>query len=213
MSQARWSGAAGTAPGRAPGTRPVPERAVPLRLVPDAAPRFRRRAVTRACTALAVVMSGVGLFFVVFLHVLLTQGQADLERLQSRSDAESARNRRLRVAVAELESPGRIVGVARQRLGMVPPDTVTYLQAADPAVPLPPVPAGPPPGAPATALAPAPTSGSRTKPTTAPARTTAPATRNTTATTAAARRTTATTKAASPPTTAGPVRATAGARP
>jgi cell division protein FtsL len=112
------------------------------------------------------VLSAVGLFFVVFLQVLLTQGQAELDRLNARAEVEAAQNRRLRVAVAELESPDRIVGVARQRLGMVPPATVTYLQAAGPSDPLPPVPAGPPPTTAAT-TAPSPATSARPRPTAA----------------------------------------------
>lgn len=191
---------ASTAPGRVPDSRPAPRRAVPLTVVPDAAPRRRRRAFARTCTALAVVMSAVGLFFVVFLHVLLTQGQADLDRLEARAEAEGAQNRRLRVAVAELESPARVVGVARQRLGMVPPAAVTYLQAVDPAAPLPPIPTGPAPR-PAPSVAPPPTtprsatSAGQSGPSTAPPR---PAT---SPTTAGPRRSAPSTTAAPPPTT------------
>ena len=145
MSPSRTSsGVARAAPRRAPAARPAPRGTPDLRLVPDAEPA-RRRALARTCTALAVVLSAAGLFFVVFLHVLLTQGQADLDRLRARAEVEAAQNRRLRVAVAELESPDRIVGVARGRLGMVPPAAVTYLQAVDPSTPLPPVPPGPQP--------------------------------------------------------------------
>jgi cell division protein FtsL len=186
VSPIRTSGSAlGTAPAprRAPGSRPAPRPAPPLRLVPDAELGRRRRALARVCTALAVVLSAVGLFFVVFLQVLLTQGQAELDRLNARAEVEAAQNRRLRVAVAELESPDRIVGVARQRLGMVPPATVTYLQAAGPSDPIPPVPAGPPPTTVTTAAP---------RPTTA---TTAPQARSTPTTVAARRATTATTAA------------------
>jgi cell division protein FtsL len=104
-----------------------------------------RRVLTRLVTAAIATLAAVTLFLVVFLHVLLTQGQADLERLQGRADAEAAANRRLRVQVAELESPGRIVTTARQRLGMVPPTTVVYLPAADPTNPLPPLAGDAPP--------------------------------------------------------------------
>jgi cell division protein FtsL len=169
VSPVRTSGTAlGTAPAprRAPGSRPAPRPAPPLRLVPDAELGRRRRALARLCTALAVVLSAVGLFFVVFLQVLLTQGQAELDRLNARAEVEAAQNRRLRVAVAELESPDRIVGVARQRLGMVPPATVTYLQAAGPSDPLPPVPAGAPPTTTAT-TAPSPVTTASPRPTAA----------------------------------------------
>jgi hypothetical protein len=148
------------------------------------------------------------LFCVVVLQVLLTQGQAELDRLERRAEVEAALNRRLRVTVAELESPDRIVGVARRRLGMVPPATVTYLQGVGPDDPLPPVPAGPPPttattspAAPTTTAAPRPAAATRTaSATTTPGRTTTTAARATSRTTATtvARRTTQTTSPSRP---------------
>lgn len=132
--------------------RPAPRRAyvddVPaLRLV-DPAARQYRRALTRAVTILATALAGAGLFGVVGLHVLLTQGQAELDSLHTRADSEAARNGRLTVQVAQLEAPARVVEAARQRLGMVPLAAVVYLPARDPASPLPPVPDGPPPTTP-----------------------------------------------------------------
>jgi cell division protein FtsL len=67
------------------------------------------------------------MFGIVSLHVALTQGQFRLERLEARADAQQTRYERLRLQVAELESPDRIVAVAQERLGMVPPPGVTYL--------------------------------------------------------------------------------------
>lgn len=127
-----------TAPRRAPAPRPDHAPRPELRVV-DVAARPGSRALTRVVTILAGLLATAGLFLVVCLHVLLTQGQADLDGLRARAEAESARNRRLRVQVAELESPSRIVSAARERLGMVPPATVIYLPAADPTMPLPPV--------------------------------------------------------------------------
>ncbi|HEX2274574.1 MAG TPA: hypothetical protein VHG90_11940 [Acidimicrobiales bacterium] len=175
-----------TGPAAAPRRAPAPGRTPQLRVVPDDAAERRRRRLTRACTALAVVMSAAGLFSVVFLQVLLTQGQAELDGLNRRAEVEAAQNRRLRVAVAELESPDRIVGAARQRLGMVPPAAVTYLQAVGPADPLPPVPAGAPPTtatttATTTAAAPTTTAPGREAATSRSAPTTAAARRPTTA--------------------------------
>ena len=140
-----------TAPRRAPAVRPERAPRPDLHVV-DRAARAPSRALMRVVTVLAGLLATAGLFLVVCLHVLLTQGQADLDSLRARAEAESARNRRLRVQVAELESPSRIVSAARERLGMVPPVTVVYLPAADPTRPLPPVssePLPPPPTAPA----------------------------------------------------------------
>jgi len=59
--------------------------------------------------------------------VLLAQGQGPVDRLEAQVSAEQAENQRLRLDVATLESPSRIVAEARSRLGMVPPATVVYL--------------------------------------------------------------------------------------
>ena len=109
-----------------------------LRLI-DAQARSRHRALTRAATVLASALAAVGLFGVVTLHVVLTQGQAQLDQLQARADAESIRNGRLTVEIAELEAPARVVEAARGRLGMVPMAAIVYLPSTDPATPLPPV--------------------------------------------------------------------------
>ena len=188
-----------TAPRRAPAVRPERAPRPDLRVV-DRAARPASRALMRVVTVLAGLLATAGLFLVVCLHVLLTQGQADLDSLRARAEAESARNRRLRVQVAELESPSRIVSAARERLGMVPPVTVVYLPAADPTRPLPPVssePLPPPSTAPA-AKATTPTTAARA-PTKSSTPTTSP--RGTTPTTA--RRATPATTPAAGATTAG----------
>lgn len=185
MALARSSVVASRSTARvAPDALPEPRRRAPLELVPRSQPLRRRGILTRAYTVLAAVFTGVGLFLVVFLHVVLAQGQAQLDDLTSRAETEQALNRRLRVAVAELESPTRIAGVARERLGMVPPASVTFLGAADPSTPLPAVPTGPvarpspPPTAPPTTA--------RAAPTTVPGKTTPTTVRRTTAPTTAA---------------------------
>jgi hypothetical protein len=115
----------GTVP--ATGRRPAPLRVPPpepgadLRLVAPGdrarwSPRRRRRLVALLCVAAV----GVGLFALVASHVVLTQGQFRLDRLQSRAAAEQARYERLRLRVAELEAPSRVVAAAQERL-------VTYL--------------------------------------------------------------------------------------
>jgi cell division protein FtsL len=116
--------------------RPEPERrarpvAAPippprhLRLVDPA--QARRRRVTRALTGLLVAAVCAGLFAIVAMRVVLAQGQGQIDRLQSQVDSQTADQQRLRLGVAELEAPARIVGAARTRLGMVTPSTVVYL--------------------------------------------------------------------------------------
>lgn len=82
----------------------------------------RRRVVWAAVSVVAVVALAVSA-----CQVLIAQSQFELARLQS--DAATAEDRydRLRLQVAELESPGRIMATAQERLGMVPPPGVTYL--------------------------------------------------------------------------------------
>ncbi|HEX2849185.1 MAG TPA: cell division protein FtsL [Acidimicrobiales bacterium] len=66
-------------------------------------------------------------FGVVVAHVAIAQGQFQLEQLRESSAQKQAEYDRLRLQVAELESPERIVADAQQRLGMVTPPGVTYL--------------------------------------------------------------------------------------
>ncbi len=116
---------AAAAPARRPAESDAPRR---LRVVPDGAlsPRAQRRR-TQLFVALVAGVVVASLFGAVFFHVLLTQGQLQLDHIQTRAAAEQARNERLRLEVAELQSPERIVAAAQQQLGMVPPASVTYL--------------------------------------------------------------------------------------
>ncbi|MEO7837438.1 MAG: hypothetical protein ABIS21_07340 [Acidimicrobiales bacterium] len=81
-------------------------------------------------TALVSVAVVASLFGLVASHVMLTQGQFRLDRLRARAATEQSRYERLRLQVAELESPSRIVASAQERLGMVPPQSVIYLSPA-----------------------------------------------------------------------------------
>ena len=115
------------APKRAPA--PAPKARPPLRVVPSEQPRPRvdRRRRARIVTALAVLFVVAALFGLVASHVVLTQGQFRLEQLEKKAIEEQARFERLRLQVAPLESPERIVAAAQERLGMVPPPGVKYL--------------------------------------------------------------------------------------
>src|SRR3954447_2632677 len=113
--------------GRHAPARPTAE----LRLVtPDAGARSRR--LTRALTVLVAAAACAVLFGTVCTHVLLTQGQAELDSLNGRAADAAATRQKLEVEVAELESPARVVPAARERLGMVPPATVVYLTPGAP---------------------------------------------------------------------------------
>lgn len=65
------------------------------------------------------------LFALVAFHVLLTQGQFSLQKVETKANDQQAQYERLRKQVAELESPSRIQSEAQNRLGMVPADKVT----------------------------------------------------------------------------------------
>lgn len=129
-----------TAPARPSPARPAgaPRRATPrppaLTVVRDGADggalrsvRRWRRSGDRLAVVVAVGLAAAGLVLMVTLHVALAQGQFRLEQLQREASREQAAYDRLRLRVAELESPGRVVAVARDRLGMVAPARVTYL--------------------------------------------------------------------------------------
>jgi cell division protein FtsL len=117
--------ATATAPQR---DAPSKRQAAPLRVVTDAELReAKRRARTRVSVLVGAIVFGITVFGVVVAHVLLIQGQFELDSLQRASTAKQAEYDRLRLQVAELESPNRIVATAQERLGMVSPPTITYL--------------------------------------------------------------------------------------
>ncbi len=90
---------------------------------------IRRRRLLACSVAAVAVACVLGL---VVSHVALAQGQFRLERLQEKAAEEQAHYERLRLQVAQLESPSRVVAVAQERLGMVAPPSVTYLSPTGP---------------------------------------------------------------------------------
>jgi cell division protein FtsL len=151
-----------------PGTRAParPDSARPLRVVTREELReARRRVRARRLVIAAVAFVAISLFGVVIAHVLLMQGQFQLEAMQREAAAQQAEYDRLRLQVAELESPGRIVATAQERLGMVAPPKITYLAPSADALPTPAdrAPAAAPGQRPADAAAP-PSSWSTVKP-------------------------------------------------
>ncbi|HEX2040419.1 MAG TPA: hypothetical protein VHF47_11890 [Acidimicrobiales bacterium] len=113
----------------APAPAPAPKARPPLRVVREEEMRrvVDRRRRARAVTGLVVLVVVGGLFGLVASHVVLTQGQFRLEQLEHRAAEEQARFERLRLQVAQLESPERVVAAAQERLGMVAPPGVKYL--------------------------------------------------------------------------------------
>jgi cell division protein FtsL len=79
---------------------------------------------------LGVFLMG-SLFALAAFHAMLASGQAQLDGIERDVSDAQARYEQLRVEVAELESPSRIVREAQERLGMVPPPDVTYLTPSE----------------------------------------------------------------------------------
>jgi cell division protein FtsB len=103
--------------GGSPARRPV------LRVV-EPAPRRR---VGRTGTIAGIVLF-TALFALAAFQTVLIRTQARIDDLDRRITAEEDRRRDLTLRLADLRSPDRIVSVARDRLGMISPATVAYLQ-------------------------------------------------------------------------------------
>jgi hypothetical protein len=57
----------------------------------------------------------------------MAQGQETLDHLRVQTSDAQVADAKLRLEVAQLESPARIVSVAEQRLGLAPPDSIKYI--------------------------------------------------------------------------------------
>jgi len=182
------------------GAAPAPRRAkvAPVREAPARSGRLAAVGATvRSGNALGRVgtLTAFALFACVFgivvFQTMLVQGQARLDALDKHNAQEDLRSRELHQQLADLNAPGRIVSVARDKLGMVPPGEVGYLVAAadDDAKAAWVAPAAHPPAPPAAA-----TTATTTPKKVAPA-TTTPTTTPKTTTTTAAKKTTTTTAA------------------
>lgn len=117
------------APQRTERRRPV-RRAPELRVIEGSTVADRRRSPASVLGTLAVVLLFASLFGVVVFQVFLVQTQFRLDDLNRRVTAEEATARDLGLRTAELEAPERIVRDARDRLGMIPPGDVVYLEPA-----------------------------------------------------------------------------------
>ena len=112
-------------PSARPNVAPKAPTRPPLRVVDkhEAARQRRRRGVAW----MGLGLLATGLLAVVTSHVILSQQHYELERLEREAAASQRRYDQLRLEVARLEAPERIVDVATRRLGMVTPDEVIYL--------------------------------------------------------------------------------------
>lgn len=87
--------------------------------------RPRRSPAVPALVGVGMVIAA--LLALAVMHALLIGGQVRLDGMRRDVDAQSEAIRRLELRVAELESPDRVLDVARERLGMVQPAEVGYL--------------------------------------------------------------------------------------
>ena len=78
--------------------------------------------------SLVVVAAFCSLLFVAGFHSVLVSNQYGVDELQRELDFEREQAQVLRMEVARLESPGRILKTAEQRLGMVVPVERKYLE-------------------------------------------------------------------------------------
>jgi cell division protein FtsL len=109
-----------------------PQRRPNLRVVDDArlSAAARRRRARLIMVVVAVVTTGC-LFALAACNAMLVSGQGRLDRLQVEVREAQSRYSANRLKVAQLESPDRIVHVAQERLGMVPPPGVKYLTPSE----------------------------------------------------------------------------------
>jgi cell division protein FtsL len=116
--------------------RPAPKDEIPprhLRVVhPD---EGRPRRLTPQIGVLITAMIFVALVAVAVSQTLLVQGQLRLDDLDTKLAVEQAEYQQLRLRVADLESPARIVDTAINDLGMVSPADLVYLAPVDAAHP------------------------------------------------------------------------------
>jgi cell division protein FtsL len=104
-----------------------------LRVVPPDRGRRLAFGLSPRTGVVLTVLLFVALFGVAVSHTLLIESQIELDALDQQVAAEQARYEALRVDVAELESPDRIMAEAREALGMVSPDDVVWLTPDEPA--------------------------------------------------------------------------------
>jgi cell division protein FtsL len=100
------------------------------------------RPLRLALLATAILTVGT-IFGAAIFHVLLVQSEFHLDHLKKEAAKEEARYEKLRLDVAQLSAPERIVATAQQRLGMVVPPQIAYLMAPAPSSANPDDPAAP----------------------------------------------------------------------
>ena len=113
---------------------PAPQVRAQSRLRVVGRERPRSSQLRRIVLRVALVLLS-GLFAIGVLQAVVTQAQGRIDQLDRQIDEAVSLDRELRLRRAELLSPARLATEARDRLGMVPPATVNYLDPATPPAP------------------------------------------------------------------------------
>jgi cell division protein FtsL len=125
---ARGAAAAAEAPQVRRSATPAPDRSRPELSLVDAAPR---RLSLRVIGTVTCALVFAALFGLAIFHSFLVQSQLRLDQLERQINEEEAHQRTLRLQVAQLGAPERILAEAQAR-GMVQPDDRKYLAAVVP---------------------------------------------------------------------------------
>ena len=104
-----------------------PRAALGRRTGERVAERTTARSAVGVASALAVFGFFATLLTLAAFHSVVVSGQFEFDQLQQRLEDGHKRARVLRVEVARLESPGRILEVAGGRLGLVAPRERKFL--------------------------------------------------------------------------------------
>lgn len=115
-------------PSPRPGRRSGRRAGRHLRPVAPTRPARKRSPAVPVLVGTGIVI--VALFGLAAMHALLISGQRQLDDVRRETAAEAEEVRRLRLQVAELEAPDRVLEAARTRLNMVDPGEVGYLLPA-----------------------------------------------------------------------------------
>ncbi len=113
-----------TAPVRAPRSSPAPAKPRHLAVVDPAERKRERRARIGVRSAVAAVIAAV--LIVVGFHVLMAEGQMQLDRLDVATKTEQQRYEALRLKYAERSSPEAVIDRANA-IGMIPATSQRYL--------------------------------------------------------------------------------------
>jgi cell division protein FtsB len=116
-----------TTTARAPERRRDEQPRPPLRVVD---PSDRQSLRPARVGTLAGVVLFVALFALAAFQTVLINSQSHLDDLNQQVAEQEARAEQLDLLLADLQSPQRITSAARERLGMVAPHSVTFLESS-----------------------------------------------------------------------------------